>query len=132
MARLWKCRKCGSPHARRYAKCQTVGCSGKRPAPRQAAHKAILSQPYEVWAEAFGEECGVCGRPPASRRLDRDHDHSTGEPRGLLCHRCNRALASWVTPEWLRLAATYLERERTVFPTKGGVCQPRRSSGTTT
>ena len=31
------------------------------------------------------------------------------ELRGLLCHRCNRALAGWITPDWLRAAAEYLE-----------------------
>lgn len=58
-----------------------------------------------------GEFCGVCGRPPSrGRRLDRDHDHQTGRPRGLLCNRCNRNLPSWVTIEWLGKAGKYLER----------------------
>lgn len=69
--------------------------------------------PYERWVELFGELCGICGRKPSTkRRLDRDHDHATGEPRGLLCARCNRALPSWMTAKWLRLAVIYLERER--------------------
>ena len=59
----------------------------------------------------FGERCGICGKgPSATRRLDRDHDHKTGQPRGLLDHRCNRALPSWATPEWLEAAAAYLRR----------------------
>lgn len=53
--------------------------------------------------------CAICGNPPKSRRLDVDHDHKTGQVRGLLCHRCNRVLASWVTAEWLFEAAAYLE-----------------------
>lgn len=28
--------------------------------------------------------------------------------RGLLCVRCNRVLAGWITSEWLRSAADYL------------------------
>jgi hypothetical protein len=72
----------------------------------------VLETPYELWVARFGERCGICGRPPGpNRRLDRDHDHrGAGAPRGLLCHQCNRALPSWVTADWLRKAAAYLER----------------------
>jgi len=60
-----------------------------------------------------GERCGICGTgPSARRRLDRDHCHKTagGRPRGLLCARCNRALPSWITVDWLNNAAAYLAR----------------------
>lgn len=71
----------------------------------------VLEIPYEEWVIRYGEVCGICGRPPGpSRRLDRDHDHRTGESRGLLCHRCNRGLPNWVTPDWLAKAKAYLEK----------------------
>jgi hypothetical protein len=54
-----------------------------------------------------GPACQLCGNVPR-RGLDQDHDHKTGLTRGWLCHRCNRALQTWVTPEWLILAAIYL------------------------
>ena len=59
-----------------------------------------------------GDRCAIClrERGPSARRLDRDHDHRTGTPRGLLCHRCNRTLPAWITSEWLRAAAAYLDR----------------------
>jgi hypothetical protein len=43
------------------------------------------------------------------RRLDLDHDHREMFIRGLLCVRCNRALAYWMTSAWLRAAADYLD-----------------------
>lgn len=59
-----------------------------------------------------GDHCGIClrRRTEKDRRFDRDHDHRLGTPRGLLCHKCNRALPHWITPEWLRAAAEYLEK----------------------
>jgi hypothetical protein len=32
--------------------------------------------------------CPLC-LDPLGRKVDIDHNHSTGEVRGLLCHRCN-------------------------------------------
>jgi hypothetical protein len=36
--------------------------------------------------------CAVCGDRPRKTSLHVDHDHDTGEIRGLLCMRCNNAL----------------------------------------
>ena len=78
--------------------------------------KALLVSYEEFIVLNRGELCGICGRPPGpTRRLDRDHDHKAGKPRGLLCARCNRALPSWMTPMWLTAAAAYLERTRGTY-----------------
>lgn len=69
--------------------------------------------PYEEWIARFGDRCNICGREASGvRRLDRDHDHKAEvpTPRGLLCARCNRALPSWLTVEWLEKALAYLRR----------------------
>ena len=39
-----------------------------------------------------GMACKICGsEDPGHKKYDFvvDHDHNTGEPRGLLCHQCN-------------------------------------------
>ncbi len=69
---------------------------------------ASVREDYDAMARVQGGVCAICGRPPKTRRLAIDHDHATMRVRGLLCHRCNRALPSWVTPEWLELARDYL------------------------
>lgn len=71
---------------------------------------------YEAMLAAQDGTCALCHRLPSEkRRLDIDHDHKEMYIRGLLCHRCNRILVSWLTPEWLRDAAEFLERGPTWF-----------------
>ena len=36
--------------------------------------------------------CAICGRAPTNHKLSLDHDHETGQFRGLLCAPCNSAL----------------------------------------
>lgn len=73
--------------------------------------------PYEKaagisWSMHGGElgACACCDRPRGERNHDRDHDHRTGEFRGLLCMRCNRELLRGHTLETLRACVAYLER----------------------
>jgi Recombination endonuclease VII len=63
---------------------------------------------YDTLLAAQEGHCALCPATPKSRRLHVDHDHRTGLVRGLLCHRCNRALPNWITPVWLTGAAAYL------------------------
>jgi hypothetical protein len=75
--------------------------------PRRAQLGVTIAD-YDRMLEAQHGVCAICGNPPKTRRLDVDHDHKTGRVRGLLCHRCNRTLASWITDDWLRKALGYL------------------------
>lgn len=76
---------------------------------------AALDIPYEEYIRINGgEHCALCGKlPSAGRRLDRDHDHRTGQPRGLLCGGrmgCNRRLGRVDNIAWLEAAVAYLRR----------------------
>ena len=114
--RTWTCQrvtngqKCGTKNPARLRKC--VVCGKPRPKKKRPDHMRALDLPYEVFLAANGgrEVCGICGKPPKpGKRLHRDHDHATGEPRGLLDLQCNRMLGN-KRARWLRLAAFYLER----------------------
>jgi hypothetical protein len=74
----------------------------------RAKQLGVSDADYEALLAAQGGGCAICGNPPKTRRLDVDHDHKTGKVRGLLCHRCNRALPNWVTADWLLRASGYL------------------------
>lgn len=81
---------------------------------RRSPHQLLIDEArpyYEHMLEAQGGVCALCGRAPSEkRRLDIDHDHKDMYIRGLLCHRCNRWLAFWITVEWLLAAAKYIQR----------------------
>lgn len=55
-------------------------------------------------------ECAICGEY-RGEDLVVDHDHRTGELRGLLCQECNIGLG-WFKDCWgrLQLAAKYIKR----------------------
>jgi hypothetical protein len=83
---------------------------------RWAAHieKTYGITAEEYWAvyEAQGRVCAICQRATGkTRKLAVDHDHKTGEPRGILCSPCNRGVLGHLRddPEALRRAADYLE-----------------------
>jgi len=122
--RQWTCRGCKTVHTNtRLRKCPV--CKKARPAKRVPAHMKALDLPYEEYVRINGGEfCYLCGKKPKpprggkpGRRLDRDHDHKTGRPRGLLCGGrmgCNRRLGRVDNVAWLRKAVEYLERAATL------------------
>lgn len=65
----------------------------------------------EKWTTIFdfqGSRCAICGNQLI--KANTDHDHKTGEVRGLLCARCNRALGRFGDSLiLLRAAVAYLE-----------------------
>lgn len=56
----------------------------------------ILLEDYETLFKAQNGVCAICHNPcKTKRRLAVDHDHATGQIRGLLCFNCNTHLG-WV------------------------------------
>ena len=78
----------------------------------------ISLEEYEELQKKSRGLCAICGRPetmyyvkgePAPLALD--HDHETGEMRGLLCRACNQGIGNFrEDPALLRKAIKYLRR----------------------
>jgi ferredoxin len=68
------------------------------------------TEEYEYWHEERQGPCDICGeRCPTGKLLAIDHDHETGQIRGVLCNRCNRGLGYFKDdPERLLAAIGYL------------------------
>ncbi len=79
-------------------------------------------------------ECPICGilmdwEGPRKYRPHLDHDHISGEVRGLLCHMCNVGLGHFLdNPTTLRSAARYLEDPRSEIG--NGITDGQRACGT--
>ena len=80
----------------------------------------ITEAEYDALLAKQGGRCLICGRPPAKRRLSVDHDHRTGEVRGLLCFWDNRFLVPAIEkhPQRVERAIRYLARKLKKPPTR--------------
>ncbi len=85
---------------------------------RTLHHKYNLTvKQYELMLKSQNGVCAICGQPETRedqngriKRLGVDHDHSTGDIRGLLCNKCNRMLGEFGdNSELLKKAALYLK-----------------------
>lgn len=67
---------------------------------------------YERMLKEQGYVCKLCGQPNQhGKRLAVDHDHETGQIRGLLCNHCNITLGRQ-EPVWFLKAINYLWRSQ--------------------
>ena len=76
-------------------------CSGSRckACTSAAAHARRVEDTYGITPEEYtriwkrqGGRCAICRNKSRTIRFAVDHDHKTGEVRGLLCKRCNHDL----------------------------------------
>lgn len=69
----------------------------------------ITIEEYNSLLEKQNYVCAICKCQP-TRALDIDHNHSTGHNRGLLCNKCNKAIALFMeNPAFMLEAINYLQ-----------------------
>lgn len=97
-------RKANGYDAKRYAKNPT----GERERHLIRKYGVTLTDYQEMYHSQSGC-CAIC-RKQQERAFDVDHNHATGEVRGLLCTNCNRMFGhAGDSASNLRAAAYYLE-----------------------
>ncbi|MGC2429272.1 MAG: endonuclease VII domain-containing protein [Nitrososphaeraceae archaeon] len=72
----------------------------------------ISLEDYNKLLKIQGNTCAICKEPCSSgKNLAVDHNHITGEVRGLLCEKCNQGIGALrENPELIMSAYEYLER----------------------
>lgn len=67
---------------------------------------------YQELLVRQGGRCAICRQDnPSGRRLVIDHDHHSGQVRGLLCDHCNTGLGMFHdSPQRMNAAIQYLSR----------------------
>jgi hypothetical protein len=133
------CRKCGESepdvefeHGRRICrKCRKAQKTDWRRKlgikPRQIKHKVprkfrtksynlrnhfgITLEDYNQMFEEQKGRCAICGihQSEMSKALSVDHNHNTGEIRGLLCNNCNTAIGKLKTDDGIELLQKAME-----------------------
>lgn len=105
-----KCKPCKRAYQReKYERDQEA----KKEADRRyrLRQKGLEPEDYERLLESQDGTCAICDEPP--KQIDRlcvDHNHDTGEVRGLLCRTCNQGIGLLGdAPEGVRSALQYLE-----------------------
>lgn len=75
----------------------------------------ITPEEYKIIFSLQDGCCAICSRNQSilKKRLSVDHDHATGEIRGLLCDACNRGIGLLKDSiDNLKFAILYLEGKR--------------------
>lgn len=99
--------------------CHKQRCKERYHSKSLVEHRAAKAKMYGLSPEQYLDmlekqqgKCAICKLEPTSKRgLAVDHDHETGEVRGLLCGGCNTALGSFKDdPEVLTSAIEYLRK----------------------
>ena len=106
------CQVCFTDYNTNYARTHRSSDVTAADRSRDARYRKMYDMTADEYATLLDYQegvCAICGTPPKRIRLAVDHDHKTGEVRGLLCGQCNRRLSEQIGVEWLSAAYDYLD-----------------------
>ena len=106
-----QCRSCGVEKPLTAFEDTRKICTPCRSLQKKVTKFGITIEEYNALFAKQEGCCGICGAHQSefTKALAIDHDHKTGEVRGLLCMPCNTALGKFNdSPELLHSAIRYL------------------------
>lgn len=115
LTRYYANRPRAAENNRRWRKANKDGLSAKDRDRHLQANYGISATVYDEMLAVQGSCCAMCGKKAEDeqRSLCVDHDHKTGEVRGLLCSACNTGLGKLNDdPHLLDVGAAYLRHFR--------------------
>ena len=111
------CKPCAAKHARQWARDNVQRASATKRRSDLKWMYGMTVADYDTLLSSQGGVCAICRQSETMTRKGKplrmpvDHDHITGEVRGILCHRCNRALGMLGDNAFiLRRAISYVTR----------------------
>lgn len=101
----YDCKECRSERSRKYYR-ENKDRVRRRDLYRR--HGITHEEYVKMWEYQHGC-CAICGVDFKEEKSVIDHDHETGEVRGLLCNGCNRGIGFFMdNPQSLERAIEYL------------------------
>ncbi len=90
----FKCIKCETEQNKSYRKRNYLKVLNKERNLSLKRLYGITLNDYNIMLEKQNYRCAACNtdKPDGHGNFHTDHDHKTGQVRGLLCNGCNRAL----------------------------------------
>jgi hypothetical protein len=111
--RSYRCKDCSNANNSEWMKAKPKEERQKIYFERDLQRKfGISTEVYNAVFLAQEGVCAICKQPnPNRNRLAVDHNHATGEVRGLLCGPCNMLLHRIENdPDWANKAFSYLSK----------------------
>ena len=110
-----RCKDCHAADSKQYS-------AARPPSTPEKNSKYLLKRKYGLTLDEYddlvlryGGVCGIC-KQPSDKVLVVDHDHTTGEVRGVLCSSCNTGIGFLGdTIEAVEAALAYLKNHREVW-----------------
>lgn len=87
------CRKCGSEITRKFVTDRMASWCQECQKLRQRCRRVGIT--LEQYWEVMDRQQGICACCSINPATELDHDHKTGQFRGILCQRCN-LLIGWL------------------------------------
>lgn len=95
--------------------CRSAHYQNNKRAARDYSYRrryGITVEEYERRVEQQNGRCAMCAKPPKGKRwagvLHVDHDHGSGDVRGLICQKCNTFLGMFEDAVLVANAIRYL------------------------